>query len=713
MDSLNDAGLGTAQAVTDECPADLLAALAERDRQRVRASLAGIDTWTVEKLCERSMVVGAIAISGGLQTNTLRAIMLGWRESGLIEPTEAFGLVGDSLCLPLFERSKARRQLVFGDLAMLAVELTDSVPTVVDTGVSAWALRQLREVDKAAYAAVRDQLAAHPSWTADGADLDARIEVAARRHEAEQHLAGESARMARRVVLPADQGLPITLARAEQAVLDADLDLFVQGGRLVRPGRMKVKGRDGRAIEIFNIRPQCAAGIAVALDEVCDFQGLDRKGKLVSKGCSLAFATKFAARIGRSRLRPLRGTTQIPILRGDGTLVIKPGYDPETSLYLDLAGLDFSWLAPAPSRELALALVAMLKRELFAGFAFVAPLDEAAALSALMTAVLRRSMGSAPMHVFTAPAAGSGKSYLADLIATVAIGTDAPAIAQGPDDVELEKRLTGSLIDANQLILIDNCTRPLGGELLNQAMTQAFLHLRPLGKTEKVLVEVASAIMATGNNATVRGDQVRRTILCRLDTGLEQPERRVFASDPKAHALRYRSGFIATCLMIALAYQAAGSPRVAERPMAGFADYDRLVRSPLVWLGEPDPWASADALRGDDPEVSTLARVLRALHTYLGDRPFTAAELVKAGSGESFADEGSVTDLAAMREVLAEVCAERSGHGLNGKRLGWYLAKHKGRPVGGLVLRPDGKDGHSEAPRYRIDTSGSPADPSA
>ena len=192
---------------------------------------------------------------------------------------------------------------------------------------------------------------------------------------------------------------------------------------------------------------------------------------------------------------------------------------------------------------------------------------------------------------------------------------------------------------------------------------------------------------------------VRCTILCTLDSGLERPEERMFVGNPKAYALAHRAEIICAVLTIALAYRAAGSPLAAARPVAGFDDYDRLVRQPLVWLGEADPWASTDNLRAEDTVTTTLRQVLQALHARFGTDTFTAGEVVKAVSG--FTDNKQE---AALREVLGEICAERGG-GLSAKRLAKYLGRNKSRPVGRFKLVPAGKDGHSEAPLYRVEAT--------
>jgi putative DNA primase/helicase len=215
-----------------------------------------------------------------------------------------------------------------------------------------------------------------------------------------------------------------------------------------------------------------------------------------------------------------------PFLRADGSLCAKPGYDAASGLLLKL-DCAFPPIPDVPTETDALAALAVLK-DILATFPFCTELDRAVALSAILTALDRATMMTAPLHAFTAPAAGTGKSLLVDLIAIIASGNEMPVISQGKDEEEFEKRLSGELIEGAPLISIDNCTHPLGGSFLNQCLTQPTIKARRLGQTGNILVRVTSMIFATGNNLSVAGDLTRRTVTCAMDAGCERPELRDF-----------------------------------------------------------------------------------------------------------------------------------------------------------------------------------------
>jgi len=84
-------------------------------------------------------------------------------------------------------------------------------------------------------------------------------------------------------------------------------------------------------------------------------------------------------------------------------------------------------------------LRASVLRELIVEFPFVGVGSRSVALSAMLTAAVRRSLDHAPMHAFDSPVAGSGKSKLVDLASMIATGHEAPVIAACKSDEELKR----------------------------------------------------------------------------------------------------------------------------------------------------------------------------------------------------------------------------------------------------------------------------------
>jgi putative DNA primase/helicase len=167
-------------------------------------------------------------------------------------------------------------------------------------------------------------------------------------------------------------------------------------------------------------------------------------------------------------------------MRADGSLLTKPGYDPATGLLFDPLGVTFPPIPDRPTRGDAVKGLAELLY-LIEKFPFVKEEHRAVALSGFLTAPIRRCLRTAPFHAFSAPIRGSGKSKLVDIASVIATGEEAPVISAGADDEELEKRLVPSLLVGSPIITIDNASRPVGGDLLCQMLTQTLVRPRILG----------------------------------------------------------------------------------------------------------------------------------------------------------------------------------------------------------------------------------------
>ncbi len=231
----------------------------------------------------------------------------------------------------------------------------------------------------------------------------------------------------------------------------------------------------------------------------------------------------------------------------------------------DPQGAAFPKLAASPTRDDAVAAVGVLK-ELIATFPFTDDASRSVALSAILTALVRASLPKAPLHVFTAPIAGSGKSMLVDIASMIATGRETPVLAQGSTAEELEKRLGAALLAGDATISIDNCEHPLGSDLLCQVLTQPSVNIRLLGQSKNVEVLTNATLFATGNNLRLVGDMTRRALISFLDPQVERPELREFAVDPIEQIRRDRGRYVIAALTILRAPVPPWSGRAATIP---------------------------------------------------------------------------------------------------------------------------------------------------
>ena len=398
---------------------------------------------------------------------------------------------------------------------------------------------------------------------------------------------------------------------AQKMLIGAKVPFYQRGGELVRPIIRTVKAAHGHLTRTAQLK---TINTVYLRDTMCRhahwarFDG--RKQDWVQTIAPMNVAETLLARDGVWLFAEIVGVIACPTMRPDGSLLVKQGYDPATRLLL-IEPPVMPPIPEQPTRDDALRALVLLE-DLVCESPFENEASKSVALSGLITPVVRGAMPVTPMHASSAPAAGTGKSFLWDLVAAISTGQRRmPVIAAGNTE-ETEKRLAGVLLTGQPLISIDNVNGELKGDFLCQAVEQQYLDLRPLGSSKIVRVEAGSTtIFTTGNNITIVGDLCRRTITSRLDAQIESPQLRQFKNDPIQTILNDRGKYIAACLTICRAYIVAGRPGVLPR-LASFAAWSDTVRSPLVWLGKADPLDTLESTRADDPERSLLSEVLQA-----------------------------------------------------------------------------------------------------
>lgn len=475
-----------------------------------------------------------------------------------------------------------------------------------------------------------------------------------------------------------------TVDMAEGALMQAGLGYYQRGSVVVRPAMVPVAISDGRKIDAPRLVDVKAHHMAEAFTRAANWKRYDkREGDWLSTDCPHRIAETFLAREGQWRLPVLTGIINCPTLRADGSILDLPGYDAQTGLLFDPQDTRFPAIARDPDRDMALRALGYLK-DLISTFPFVKDADCAVALSAILTALVRRSLPTAPLHGFNAPTAGSGKSMLVDLASLIATARPAPVIAQGKSEEEMEKRLGAALIAGDVLIAIDNCEEPLGGELLCQTLTQTSLKVRILGRSLNAEVPSNAAIFATGNNLTFEGDMTRRALRATLDAGVERPELRAFGRDPVAMVTAKRGEFVAAGLTVLRAFHIAGRPQ-QRAPLGSFTDWSRWIRDALIWLDEADPCDTMEDLRGSDPKLEALTSILEGWREVIGLQPSNVRDVIERATEQRPQLYGRAQFIhPEFREALLRVAGE--GGAINGRRLGIWVGSHQNRIVGGLRL---------------------------
>ena len=486
--------------------------------------------------------------------------------------------------------------------------------------------------------------------------------------------------------------IEVIVDAAEQALISADRGLYLHGNRIVFVDNVRLITAEGKRVLSQQIREREEHALLEDLASSATFEKFDaRKGRYARCDPPMQIVTTLQQRRGRLRFPVLRGVINAPTLRADGTILKKAGYDQESGLLFDPRGVEFPSLIDRPTQADAESALAVLRWPI-KDFPFVNNTDQAVALSAILTACVRRSLPTAPLHGFSSPVAGTGKSILVDIACVIVNGRAAGVLAQGRRNGESEKRLGSLLLSGEGVIAIDNCEDPVGGELLCQLLTQEQVTIRILGKSEAPEVPSNAFVTATGNNLTFEGDLTRRALLCRLDPNEERPELREFEFDPVALAKSKRPQLVVAALTILRAYQVAGRPSVGLTPLGSFETWSSWVRGALVWLGVGDPVDSMESVRARDPQTEALRAVLTPWRALVGDDLMTTAELIdraKASRGfsgvrlvKSSQDKDRVDG--ALFDAFLVVAGQ--GSEVNSKRLGKWLGQNRDRMLDGLRI---------------------------
>lgn len=395
-------------------------------------------------------------------------------------------------------------------------------------------------------------------------------------------------------------------------------DLYARGGAVtavVREGGMLMMEPARLAVEIGG-RVCCVreerAGKAVRMVEVDPPLGLVRQ---------------VASVVGEVGFRELRGVVDVPVVRRDGSLLLEDGWDRASGLLVRAGG---RYAGRVPEGEIGAEAVQTALDTLmrpFRAFPFAGSESRGAFLAALLTAVVRPSLDTAPAFALDAPAAGSGKTLLGQCLMALAGGGKLYAPLPVRKEEEVAKVLLAVLMEKPKAALFDNQVGLLDSAALAAVLTSARYNGRVLGETRQVDLDTGLLVLFSGNNMTVVGDMTRRVLNVRIDPDCDMPAMRRFDFDPLAEVRANRQEMVVAALTL---IQWARGRRVKGR-VGSFEAWDEIVGQTVAALGldaYADPVTSLMAGREADPKLEMTAALLHALRGVFGSCWFTAADVM-------------------------------------------------------------------------------------
>jgi len=474
--------------------------------------------------------------------------------------------------------------------------------------------------------------------------------------------------------------------QAEDLLSKNNQGIYQRGGRLVRIVVAKIKPRKGkkrqialqRTNESLLINEVTSLHLSETLGKLATWVKYDeRSGEWKKKDCPEKIAKGLIER-QQWDLPVLAGIVQAPTMRPDGSILNVPGYDAETGLFFDSGQTSFPPIPQNPTKEEAKVALDMLL-SLLSEFPFENEESKSVTLSAILTGLVRKSLRTAPLHAFTAPKMGTGKSLLADIVSLIVAGKVNCALAHAENEGEEKKRLLAILAEGDPIICFDNIERPFGSAALCSILTQTEYKDRLLGSTRSLSVPTNALILVTGNNLRFIGDISTRIVLCSLDPKCEHPEERNFEIDPYKYIPMNRGELVKAALTILRAYHVAGRPTQKIKPFGRFEEWSELVRSSLIWLGVEDPCKSRKEIENNDPIRLSLGNLLVAWFNVFDNMSVKSRDIVKRAAENEM-----------LHEALLDFAPDGKG-GINVRVFGNKLVAFKNRIENGHRLEEMGE----------------------
>ena len=386
-------------------------------------------------------------------------------------------------------------------------------------------------------------------------------------------------------------------------------------------------------------------------------------------------------------IRHLKGISDVPVLRADGSLWQTPGYDEQTGVLYEPSD-EFPVIPDDVTMDDADAAVTELL-DLVCDFQFESDDHRSAWLAGLLTPLARFAFdGPTPLFLIDANVRGAGKGLLAQTVGQIVLGREMPVSSYAHDPEEMRKKITAIALAGDRMIHLDNLEGNFGNDTLDRALTATRWKDRILGKSQEVDLPLIPVWYGTGNNVAVAADTTRRIIHIRLDVLDERPEERTGFMHPDliAWIRQNRALLLTSALTILRAYCNAGMPRQAVSAFGSFEGWSRVVREAIVWVGQPDPCATrAKLAEQPDTTADALGQLIAAWRDVdPHDTGIVVSDLLSRLYAKEFAPRDDASN--AMRAALENAVGCPPGKAPGPRQVGAKLKFYRRRNVGGAYL---------------------------
>lgn len=369
---------------------------------------------------------------------------------------------------------------------------------------------------------------------------------------------------------------------------------------------------------------------------------------------------------------PIVSIVTSPFFDAQGRLCCDPGYHANAQAYLSLpAGFKLPDTTPTPA-NIAKSLH-IIREQILGEVAFADEASRAHAIALMILPFVRRMMGLTPIHLWDASVQSSGKTYGAELC--IKPFREAVATPEKKNDEENRKSIFAKLSTGASHVFTDNVRGNLSDPTLAAAVTSLRMEDRMIGTGQMVTVSTQVVWVATSNNAQLDRDAASRCVVIRLDTNEENPEGRIFRSNPRQYIEDHRAEVLGAILTLVRNWQRQGSPSKSGHTRSRFAEWERLMGGILEVNGIPGFLDNLDQYRDSlDPETEAWREFVQSWYHEHGNSYRTAKELLPT---------------AMQCEDFASLVGDREGQAA---RFGKMLLAKRDRVFSGLkIMRASGR----------------------
>jgi hypothetical protein len=497
----------------------------------------------------------------------------------------------------------------------------------------------------------------------------------------------------RRTIVVSDRQLNAVTNEVIEALKNANdpPQLFVHAGNLSRLGRTE----DDKCV----ITALTDVAVVERMGRAANFFR-EVRGGFVAARPPRDVAANINARGDWPEFPALKAVVESPVVRQDGTILMRPGYDVESRLfYAPAPGLVMSVVPDNPTREDVAAALALLD-DFFGEFPYDSPASRANALGLMLTPLVRPLIPVTPLALIDATQQGSGKSLLSKVVSVLAAGRE-PAMMTAPTtEEEWRKQITAKLKASANVIAIDNIHGLLKSAALDAALTAPQWSDRELGHTRQLELSNAATWMATGNNLRIGGDLARRCYHIRFDAKDSTPwlGREFRHPELLADVRAARGQLLAALLTLVRSWCAAGRPKPTSPILGSFEEFSITVGGILQHAGISGFLGNlSQTYEAADDESEQWIEFLCAVHATTGDTTFTTKRLAEM-----------LREDASLRASLpASLAGDFDSAGFT-KSLGWGLTQRKDRRHGPQQVRVEGAGKTQGANLYVIKMEAAP-----